>query len=65
MKITVKEARTVLRWMQDDAEVELKFLDDLKVEPVDKPVKPLTEGEMAMLPMYNKKLAFHDQRGPG
>lgn len=50
-----REAAFVLKMIPPDTEVELIFPDAREVKPVHKPVKPLTEGEMASLPMHPDK----------
>lgn len=47
-----KEAINILKMFNENTEVELIFPDAAKAMPVRKPVKPMTEGEMAALPMY-------------
>lgn len=49
-----KEAIKVLQMFTDDVEVELVFPDVMRIDSVQpKNPKPMTEGEMAMLPMYD------------
>lgn len=47
-----KEAINILKMFNPETEVELVFPDAMLASPVAKPKKPLTEGEMAMLPMH-------------
>lgn len=56
----VSEAIKIPAMFSADTEVELIFPDAITVEVSVTPKKPLTEGEMAMMPMYPSEQEWYE-----